>query len=359
MSDLYSILGVDKTASCQEITKAYRKLAKIHHPDRASSNVIDEDLKTQHHEKYIEIKNAYDILSDADKRTVYDRHGIDGVKHFDQNAQNAQNAQNFGSFPFGNFSFGNMFNQSSHFSQSTNQNSQTSQNMFVRMQPKIMKQFFTFTELYNGCKKVIKYDTILLDDNAQSMYECGKEAKEKEVTIPPKTPYRKQINLQREGARHKSKNVICDLIIIIEHDPTDENIWSFDDNDNVFCTIKLSLAESLLGFVKVLPDPSGIAEKLITIKSDNILSSCTKLLNVSGHSVHLNFVVNYQEKLTSKQHRLISEVFNYAKVQVPSGSGVVNINTLQNNANASSNNTHEHAHEHEQEQETGVQCNQQ
>jgi molecular chaperone DnaJ len=67
--DLYSVLGVDKKASPEEIKKAYRKLARRHHPDR---NPDDKHAE----ERFKEISAAYDILGDADKRKQYDRGGM-------------------------------------------------------------------------------------------------------------------------------------------------------------------------------------------------------------------------------------------------------------------------------------------
>ncbi|QEK39581.1 molecular chaperone DnaJ [Candidatus Sneabacter namystus] len=68
MKDYYSILGVSKTASKKDITEAYRKLARKHHPDVCSD-------KTAGKEKMKEINEAYEILKDDTKRAQYDRYG--------------------------------------------------------------------------------------------------------------------------------------------------------------------------------------------------------------------------------------------------------------------------------------------
>ena len=70
MADPYSILGVARSASEKDIKSAYRKLAKELHPDRNTDN-------PKAAERFSEVTNAYDLLSDKDKRARYDRGEID------------------------------------------------------------------------------------------------------------------------------------------------------------------------------------------------------------------------------------------------------------------------------------------
>jgi len=71
--DYYELLGVSRTASADEIKKAYRKLAMKYHPDRNSGDKKAETM-------FKEVSEAYEVLSDPTKRQQYDRFGHDGLK---------------------------------------------------------------------------------------------------------------------------------------------------------------------------------------------------------------------------------------------------------------------------------------
>lgn len=71
--DYYEVLGVQKNASEAEIKKAFKRLAMKHHPDRNQDNQADSEIK------FKEAKEAYDILSDSQKRAAYDQFGHAGV----------------------------------------------------------------------------------------------------------------------------------------------------------------------------------------------------------------------------------------------------------------------------------------
>ena len=96
--DYYEVLGVGKNASDAEIKSAYRKLAKKYHPDLNPGDKTAE-------EKFKEINEANDVLSDPEKRKRYDQFGFAGV---DPNYA-AENGGGFGGAGFGGVDLGDIF----------------------------------------------------------------------------------------------------------------------------------------------------------------------------------------------------------------------------------------------------------
>ena len=147
--DYYEVLGVDKSSDEQTIKKAYRKLAKQYHPDVNPGNPEAEA-------KFKEINEAYEVLSDSDKKARYDQYGHAGV---DPNMGGGGfGGFDFGGGGFGGFDFGDIFG--SFFG--GGQSSSARRNMPQQGEDLRAHITISFEEAAFGCKKEISYNRIEL-----------------------------------------------------------------------------------------------------------------------------------------------------------------------------------------------------
>lgn len=147
--DFYEILGVGKTSSADEIKKAYRKVAMQYHPDRNPGDKISE-------EKFKEAAEAYEVLSDADKKAQYDRYGHAGVSgngrgHGGGGGMNMEDIfSQFGDV-FGEDLFGSFFGGGGGGGRSRSAKSRGTRGSNLRVKIKL-----TFEEIGKGVTKNIK-----------------------------------------------------------------------------------------------------------------------------------------------------------------------------------------------------------
>ena len=143
--DYYEVLGVEKGATPEEIKKAYRKKAMQYHPDRNPGDKTAE-------EKFKELGEAYEVLSDEEKRSRYDQFGFQGV---DSNFGGGAGFDGFGGFGgFGDFGdiFGEFFGGGSRRG-SVNNAPRRGENVGVRLD-------LTFEEAAFGCEKEVSAQRI-------------------------------------------------------------------------------------------------------------------------------------------------------------------------------------------------------
>ena len=141
--DYYEVLGVDKGADLETIKKAYRKMAMKYHPDRNPDNKEAE-------EKFKEVGEAYEVLSDADKRARYDQYGFAGVDPNFGAGAGGYGGSGFGGFgDFGDLGdiFGSFFGGGG--SSRSNANApRRGENVMSRLE-------LTFEEAAFGCEKEV------------------------------------------------------------------------------------------------------------------------------------------------------------------------------------------------------------
>ena len=149
--DYYEVLGVSKNADEKEIKSAFRKLAKEYHPD------LNKDKDAP--EKFKEVQEAYEVLSDPNKRKTYDQFGHAA---FDQNGNTGfgggyGNYGDFSNFGFEDIDLGDLlegvFGNSFHFSSKKSKNKSARKGKDLLYEMKL-----TFMEAVKGCKKDITID---------------------------------------------------------------------------------------------------------------------------------------------------------------------------------------------------------
>lgn len=184
--DYYEVLGVDKSASADDIKKAYRKLAKQYHPDLHPNDKTAE-------EKFKEINEAYEILSDEDKKAKYDRFGFAGVDP--SYGAGGPGAGGFGGFGDMDFDLGDIF--SSFFGGGFGGQRSANPNAPRRGSDIQSGVTISFEEAAKGCKRTIDVPRIEVCDacagsgaakgtSPQTCPDCGGRG---QVSTQQRTPF--------------------------------------------------------------------------------------------------------------------------------------------------------------------------
>jgi molecular chaperone DnaJ len=143
--DYYEVLGVSKSADAAELKKAYRKLAVQFHPDRNPDDKAAED-------KFKEAAEAYEVLSDPDKKAKYDRYGhaaVDGQGGFSGGGMTMDDIFNQFGDVFGDSGFGSFFGGGGGGAASGRQRGQKGTNLRIKVS-------LTLEEIAHGVHKKIK-----------------------------------------------------------------------------------------------------------------------------------------------------------------------------------------------------------
>ncbi|XP_078429092.1 uncharacterized protein LOC144701221 [Wolffia australiana] len=289
--DYYQILQVDRSAKDDDLKKAYRKLAMKWHPDKNPSN------KKEAEAKFKQISEAYEVLSDPQKRAVYDQYGEEGLKgqvpppgaggpsyyssgdgqtayHF--NPRNAEDifaeffgfsnpfgggggpagmrgGSRFGGMPsmFGDDVFGSMFRggEGPMPSQQPRKAAPIEKNLPCSLE-----------DLYKGTTKKMKISRDILDAS-------GKTARVEEIlAIEVKPGWKKGTKITFPEKGNEQPNIIpSDLVFIIDEKP--HEVFKRDGNDLV-ATQKITLAQALTGCTIQIKTLDG---RMLSIPITNII----------------------------------------------------------------------------------------
>ncbi|KAJ9549317.1 hypothetical protein OSB04_021860 [Centaurea solstitialis] len=247
--DYYKVLQVDRNAKDEDLKKAYRKLAMKWHPDKNPHNKRDAESK------FKTISEAYDVLSDPQKRAVYDQYGEEGLKGQVPPPGYSGFGEGGGSTTFRfnsrnpNDIFTEFFGQSNPFSQNIFNEEVFSElrgvggGTTVRMPPSTKAPSIervlscSLEDLYQGTTRKMKISRDVIDAHGKSV------TVEEILTINIKPGWKKgtKITFPEKGNEHQGV-IPADLVFIIDEKP--HPTFKRDGNDLVF-TQKISLVEAL------------------------------------------------------------------------------------------------------------------
>ncbi|XP_068653007.1 uncharacterized protein [Aristolochia californica] len=235
--DYYNILKVGRTATDDDLKKAYRRLAMKWHPDKNPKN------KKEAEAKFKQISEAYDVLSDPQKRQIYDQYGEEGLKAGVPPPSSAPGGPQFNGFRSPDDIFAELFGAS------RGRNGDFPAESFFRTSngdtgprkapPVENKLPCSLEELYSGSKRKMK-----ISRNVTDVYSRTTTAEEI-LTIDIKPGWKKGTKITFPEKGHEQPNIIpADLIFVIDEKP--HAIYKRDGNDLVVHR-RISLVDALTG----------------------------------------------------------------------------------------------------------------
>ncbi|KAM7271571.1 hypothetical protein ACFE04_030785 [Oxalis oulophora] len=332
--DYYKVLGVDKSSKDDDLKKAYRKLAMKWHPDKNPNNKKDAEAK------FKQISEAYDVLSDPQKRAVYDQYGEEGLKgvpppdtsggssstaHFHTgdipssfrfNPRRADDifAEFFGSSnPFGGMPGRGGMGGGTRFSNSvfgedifgsfgdgagTSMHGHTG----LRKAPPIENRLpCSLEDLYKGATKKMKISREIIDASGKTTVV------EEILTIDIKAGWKKGTKITFPEKGNEPPGVIpADLVFIIDEKP--HPVFTREGSDLIMKQ-KISLSEALTGYTVQVATLDG---RNLTIPINNVIHpSYEEIVPKEGMpsqkdpskkgNLRIKFNIKFPTRLTSEQ----------------------------------------------------------
>ncbi|MFS7971949.1 putative DnaJ domain, Chaperone J-domain superfamily [Helianthus anomalus] len=293
--DYYNILKVNRNATDDDLKKAYRRLAMIWHPDK-NPNTNKSDAES----KFKQISEAYDVLSDPQKRQIYDLYGEEALKsgrRFNNNNNNHQNPNH--NFRFNPRDAEDIYAELFGGSDAGFRNGESSS---VKKAPAVENVLgCSLLDLYKGGKKKMKISRTVLDS-------FGKIRTVEEIlTIEIKPGWKKGTKITFPEKGNQEPGVIAaDLVFIVDEKPHD--IFTREGND-LLVNQEISLLEAL----------TGKTVELTTLDGRHLVVPVTEMVNPGYEltvanegmpiskdprrkgNLRIKFDVRYPSRLTAEQ----------------------------------------------------------
>ena len=308
--DYYEVLGVQKGAGEDELKKAYRKLARKYHPDLNKDNPEAAD-------KFKEVNEAYEVLSDKDKRAKYDQFGFAGV---DPSYGGGAGASGFGGgFDMGDLGdlFGSFFGGGFGGGRSQRRNAPQ------RGESIRQTVVLSFEEAAFGCEKEITVERIETCGDCggtgkiikKPCPKCGgqgrvRKTRKFKVNIPAGIDDGQSIQQRGQGNAGANGGPAGDLYVTVAIRP--HPIFTRDGSD-VYVEIPISFAQAALGDTLQVPTIDGRVEYKVpegTQTGTMFRMRGKGIQNVNGRGRGDQYVrvnIEVPKNLTDKQKKLLRE----------------------------------------------------
>ena len=345
--DYYTVLGVQKDASDQDIKSAYRKLALKHHPDRNPGDKAAE-------EKFKEAAEAYAVLADGEKRQMYDRFGHAGVNQTGQPGFDPSTFADFGDILGGLgdiFGFGDIFgggrrrggpqrgsdlrydleiefNEAAKGTETTIQvprdetcatcngsgaaaghGAETCPQCRGQGQLRYKQGFFTVAKTCGQCRGSGR----VITKPCQTCRGAGRVTRERQLTvkIPAGIATGQRLRLYGEGEHGLQGGPPGDLYIIVH---VKEHSFFRRDDDDLYCEIAVNYTTLVLGGTVKVPTLDG--DEAVSIPEGTQSGASFKLRsrgmpNVSGRGrgdLHVSVKVAVPKKLSKDQKKAVEDL---------------------------------------------------
>lgn len=340
-NDYYKILGISKDATDDEIKKAYRKLALKYHPDKNKSPGAEERFK--------EVAEAYEVLSDKKKRDIYDKYGEDVLKgKAPTNQSGGGDFENFSYAYHGNpqATFAQFFGSSNPFHSFFDGPSKMfgfpgdsdNDDIFESVGPRIpggafrSHSFNVHTpnkskdkmqdppieyDLYVSLEDIMKGCTKKMKINRKIMQPDGnlrRDDKVLTINIRPGWKAGTKITFQREGDQLRNK-IPADIVFIIRDKP--HPVFKREGSD-IRYTVKVSLKQALCGCVIEIPTLNDNIKKPLDFTSEIIKPNTVR--RIQGYGLPLpkepsrkgdlvvNFEINFPNHLSQSAKDILGDI---------------------------------------------------
>lgn len=305
--DYYAVLSLSRSAIDADIKKAYRKLALKFHP--AKNNDIGAEAK------FLQISEAYDVLSDTKRRAVYDQFGEDGLKGGVPNTEDDNYSKGYTFHGDAEKVFKEFFGGNNPFAELFDVTKNELEMGFaglhgrgrIKQDPAIERELYlTLEEVYKGCTKKMKISRRVMNEDGHTS-----SIRDKILTINVKPGWRSgtRITFPKEGDQGPN-NIPADIVFIVKD--KDHPLFR-RDSDNIIYTASIPLGKALTGCIIDVPTLDG---RLLSIPINDIVSpGYTKCVKVEGMPITndqskrgdliLAFNIDFPKHLSPEQKQLL------------------------------------------------------